>query len=206
MWRVVIYFICTALGSYANEEVFLSLLQHGIIPDVIPFPPIEPVLVRYASGAEAKYGNVIDVEDLVKPPDVSWNLGSNNFYTFGLIDAGITSRIDCHTTTFLQWLVINIPESDIAKGYTMAPFVRSLPKKKVFGQSVYYRYVYLVYQQMDKIEGYEILKFKSEITNRTGFSMFDVCSEFLMDKPVAGNLVLVKYKDIYIPPEPLIDL
>jgi hypothetical protein len=48
-------------------------------------------------------------------------------------DAGITSRIDCHTTTFLQWLVINIPESDIAKGYTMAPFVRSLPKKKVFG-------------------------------------------------------------------------
>jgi hypothetical protein len=41
----------------------------------------------------------------------------------------------------------------------------------------------------------------SEITNRTGFSMFDVCSEFLMDKPVAGNLVLVKYKDIYIPPE-----
>ncbi len=53
-------------------------------------------------------------------PNVNWPVESKQFYTIMLVDPDAPSRSNSTLKNILHWLSVNIPETHISKGETVA--------------------------------------------------------------------------------------
>lgn len=82
-----------------------------------------------------------------------------------------------------QWIVVNIPEANVEKGYALSAYIPPLPLKF----TEYHRYIFLVYKQPSLVVFKEPNRNASDISTRMNFSLDKFTKKYRLDIPIAGN-------------------
>jgi len=172
-----------------------TMEEHGVIPDVVDTVPPHVLEVRYASGAEVKMGNELtptQVKDI--PVHVSWPKEEGALYTLCMTDPDAPSRLTPKYREWHHWLVVNIPNNNVAGGKVLSEYVGSGPPK---GTNLH-RYVLLVFKQPNALKPDEKV-----LTNRSGegrgnFKIRDFAKKYGLGHPIAGNFYQAQWDD-YVP-------
>ncbi|CAB3219863.1 unnamed protein product [Arctia plantaginis] len=168
--------------------------EHQVVPDVVSCPPEATVTVRYPSGATVDEGNVLTPTQVKDKPTVSWEAKPSLFYTLVMTDPDAPSRADPKFREWHHWLVGNVPGDNVAAGEELSQYVGSGPPP---GTGLH-RYVFLVYQQPDKLTFDEPRLTNKSGANRAMFSIAKFAKKYNLGDPVAGNFYQAEYDD-YVP-------
>jgi phosphatidylethanolamine-binding protein (PEBP) family uncharacterized protein len=63
------------------------------------------------------------------PTVIKWVTEPNALYTLCMTDPDAPSRLNPKYREWHHWLVVNIPENDVAKGHVLSEYVGSGPPK-----------------------------------------------------------------------------
>jgi len=169
--------------------------EHSVVPDVIDSVPPNVLEVKYPSNAELKLGNELtptQVKDI--PSHIKWSTEANALYTICMTDPDAPSRQTPKYREWHHWLVVNIPENNVAKGEVLSEYVGAGPPK---GTGLH-RYVFLVYKQPNRLTPDE-----PRLTNRSGegrgtFKIRAFSRKYNLGEPIAGNFFQAQWDD-YVP-------
>ncbi|KAJ6223682.1 hypothetical protein RDWZM_002227 [Blomia tropicalis] len=173
-----------------------TMETHQVVRDVIDTVPLHVAEVKYGSGVEMKLGNELTPTQVQSIPiSIRWPTEPNALYTIVLTDPDAPSRQQPKYREWHHWLVVNIPENDIAKGDTLSEYVGSGPPK---GTNLH-RYVFLVYKQPNG----RITPDEKRLTNRSGdgrasFKIREFAKKYNLGEPIAGNFYQAEW-DEYVP-------
>ncbi|XP_072157717.1 protein D3 isoform X4 [Bemisia tabaci] len=130
--------------EWPPEEIERRLKDDDIIPDVIPCSPKYVINVTYIPGVTVYFGNKLEPEELKKEPvKCGWPVTPGHNYTLMLTGADDPSVANHMNREFLQWLVVDIPGSDVLKGTTIAKYAPVMMPP----DTGLHRYVFIVYEQ-----------------------------------------------------------
>lgn len=180
-----------------SSAVATRFRQEDIVPQIIKKPPDEVLKVKFKSGREAYFGNEINPTEAINPR-CDWPAKNSALYTVAMFDPDVAVEYADDTTTYLHWLVVNVPGKRISQGLTAAVssieranccsssgdvldnyVVPSPPEPHVFS----HRYVELVYKQPRQIE-------ETKPYERLDFDMQDFADDHGFDRPLAGNFFI----------------
>ncbi|XP_054168686.1 protein D3-like isoform X1 [Oppia nitens] len=200
---------CHSLTTFAtNHRVFVdqfrrisghtlrrNMEEHAVVPDVVDHVPQHVLDVKYVSGVEPKLGNELtptQVKDI--PTAIKWPIEDKALYTLCMTDPDAPSRQTPKYREWHHWLVVNIPNNDVAKGDTLSEYVGSGPPK---GTGLH-RYVFLVYKQPNRLTPDE-----PKLSNRSGegrgqFKIRNFAKKYNLGEPIAGNFYQAQWDD-YVP-------
>nr|CAI5870264.1 unnamed protein product [Callosobruchus analis] len=168
--------------------------QHKVVPDVVDTVPAKKVEVVYPSGAIVEMGNVLTPTQVKDIPKVTWDADSRKHYTVCMTDPDAPSRKEPKFREWHHWLVGNVPGCDITKGETLSAYVGSGPPK---GTGLH-RYVFLIYEQPDKLKFDEKRLPNTSGDNRGNFSIRKFAQKYKLGEPIAGNFYQAEWDD-YVP-------
>ncbi|XP_012226993.1 protein D2 isoform X3 [Linepithema humile] len=171
-----------------------DLKKHGVIPDVVDKVPESVLNVTYPDNITVEIGKELTPTQVKDEPNVKWSGKDNKFYTLCMTDPDAPSRKEPKFREWHHWLVGNIPGTDVSKGEVLSAYIGSGPPEK----TGLHRYVFLVYEQPDKINFTE-----KRLTNRSGdnrgkFSIRNFAAKYKLGDPIAGNMYQAEYDD-YVP-------
>ncbi|KAJ1945309.1 Phosphatidylethanolamine-binding protein 1 [Linderina macrospora] len=144
-----------ALGVYADGGVnfdFASPLignleSNEIIPDVFPTTFEPKIFLNVTYSHMVNSGNILKATESAEEPIVEYTADGSKFYTLAFVEAGDPTLPNRTNDLTRDWLVVNIPGSDVAKGdSTGTPYKGS--KDPECGMT---RYVYALAEQPSKI-------------------------------------------------------
>ncbi|XP_005993360.2 phosphatidylethanolamine-binding protein 1 [Latimeria chalumnae] len=157
-----------------------------------------------AHALRVKYG-AVELDELGKeltptqvqgrPTSISWDgCDPNKLYTLVLTDPDAPSRKDPKFREWHHFVVVNMKGNDISSGCVMSDYVGSGPPK---GTGLH-RYVWLVYEQPEKLKCDEPV-----LTNRSGehrgkFKVANFRKKYGLAAPVAGSCYQAQWDD-YVP-------
>lgn len=122
-------------------------------------------------------------------PMLEWKAAKDTFYTLLFTEVDAPSREDTSLKEWCHWLVVNIPESDVAKGTVVMEYQGSGP-----GQgSGLHRYVYLLFKQPDKLTFDEQYSPANSIVGRPKFCTKNFSKKYDLGNPIAGNFYQAQY-------------
>lgn len=165
-----------------------------IVPDVIDVAPKDIIKVTYPSGKSAESGNKLTPTQVKDQPTVEWKADPNVFYTLVMTDPDAPSRQTPTYREWHHWLVGNIPGNDVSKGEVLSEYVGSGPPKG----TGFHRYVFLVYQQREKLT-FDEPRLTNRSANKRGmFATRAFAKKHRLGDPIAGNFYEAEYDD-YVP-------
>lgn len=125
MKLLAIILASSALALVVYAKSLDRFEEHHIVPDLINAPPKDELKIKYASGAEVKYGNIL-TPTMVKelPKKLEWDYDSKSLTTLIMIDPDAPSRRDPFRGEVLHWLVVNIPKGDFKVNVCLFHFRR----------------------------------------------------------------------------------
>ncbi|KAL5233055.1 hypothetical protein ACI65C_000465 [Semiaphis heraclei] len=184
----------TARSSYSTKFSVAAMLEHEVVPDVIPVAPSDRIEVSYPSGVVVNMGNELTPTQVKDEPSVNWPADPNALYTLCMTDPDAPSRKEHTYREWHHWLVGNIPGKDIAKGETLSEYVGSGPPP----ETGLHRYVFLAYKQPSKLNFDEPRLTNRSAEKREKFSIAKFALKYNLGNPVAGNFYQAQYDD-YVP-------
>lgn len=176
--------ILTALCCVTVLAADNPFVTSELVPDVIDAPPENELKVDFGNGNSVSYGNELTPTQVSKQPSLSWPAESGQLFTVFMVDPDAPSRTNTSLREYLHFMVGNVPDNDMDKGTTLAPYMGSAPPK----DSGFHRYTLLVYKQPGKIE-------TSAISSRAKFSVRNYTSTNQLGGPVAGNFFRAQYEN-----------
>jgi len=187
--------IASASASSATRtQRLLKMEEHGIVPDVIDKAPGAVIEVKYSAG-DLKLGNTFTPTQVKDPPvSLTWPTEPGAYYTLCMTDPDAPSRKEPKFREWHHWLVVNIPEGDVAGGEVLSEYIGSGPPQ---GTGLH-RYVFLVYKQPGKLTFSEKKLTNKSGENRGAFKIREFAKKYNLGDPIAGNFYLAEY-DEYVP-------
>ncbi|XP_030383422.1 protein D3 [Scaptodrosophila lebanonensis] len=182
------------LLKYSSSSIGGNMEEHCVVPDVIPKAPKNSACVEYSCQISVKPGVVLTPTQVKDQPVVKWGADPETLYTLCMTDPDAPSRQDPKFREWHHWLVVNIPGGDIAKGEVLSAYIGSGPPP---GTGLH-RYVFLVYEQKDKIKFDEKRLPNNSGDGRGGFKIAEFAKKYNLGDPVAGNFYQAEYDD-YVP-------
>ncbi|CAH1369734.1 unnamed protein product [Tenebrio molitor] len=167
-----------------------------IIPDVIDQAPESTVRVIFGGSHEVSLGNELTPTQVKAPPMLSWSAEEGAFYTVVFTDPDAPSRANPIRREFLHWLIGNVPGSDLSEGEVgevIAEYAGSGPPQ---GTGLH-RYIFLVFEQKDRMEFDEPKSEKGSRANRIKWSMRGFMKKNNLRKAFAGNYYVAQW-DAYV--------
>jgi len=172
--------------------IFKVFRSNKIVPDVIEVAPSELVRVRYTStNQEANLGNELDPKDTQEKPSIRYDADPDEFYTLAMIDPDVPRRKNPVQREWQNWLVVNIPGSDVANGDILSEYVGPLPLRF----TELHRIVFLVYKQRSLYTFNEPHQGTSDAPGRMNFAIKDFAKKYRLGDPIAGNFFQAEYDD-----------
>lgn len=178
----------------SSSRSVTTMLEHGVVPDVISSVPGDKIKVTYPSGVSVDMGNKLTPTQVKDEPTVSWSADPNELYTLCMTDPDAPSRQEHTFREWHHWLVGNIPGNDVSKGEVLSEYVGSGPPPN----TGYHRYVFLAYKQPSKLTFDEPRLTNRSAEKREKFSIAKFALKYNLGNPVAGNFYQAQYDD-YVP-------
>ncbi|XP_054286560.1 protein D1-like [Macrosteles quadrilineatus] len=171
-----------------------------IIPDVLDkfdlANQMNQLEISYGDNITVNMGNKLTPTQVKGQPSVNYTSWADpqGFYLLAMVDPDAPSVINPEAREFLHWLVGNIQGTDLSSGDVIAEYIGSGPPK----DSGFHRYVFLVYQQPEKIIFEEPRVNKTTIMFRRKFSIRKFAEKYTLGDPKALNVYQAEYDD-YVP-------
>ncbi|XP_034667248.1 putative odorant-binding protein A5 [Drosophila subobscura] len=186
---------CSSRCQEENElNVRRIMREMEVIPEILDEAPKGLLKVNYDNTMDIEEGKMYTPKELKFEPKLDWNADPASFYTVLMICPDAPNRENPMYRSWLHWLVVNVPGQDVMKGQPIADYFGPLPPTN----SGLQRYLFLVYQQPDRMDFDER---RLELSNVDGHKNFDVqkfTQKYEMGAPVAGNIFQSKW-DEYVP-------
>lgn len=163
------------------------------VPDAIEAAPPEILKVTYGKN-EVNTGGELTPTIVKNIPQITWSNKPEKFYTLIMFDPDAPSRESPKAKEWLHWLVGNIPGGEVAKGQEICQYVGSAPPQK----SGLHRYIFLLYEQKDKVQFKEEKLPRTSGSGRPKFSHKSFAEKYDLSKPIAGNFFVAQW-DSYVP-------
>ncbi|CAH0557508.1 unnamed protein product [Brassicogethes aeneus] len=187
MNKVVLLFNLIFVINVNSSESFIKekMEADGIIPDSIDVAPSAKITVVFDSGKEVDFGHELTPTEVKNEPTVKWEADPSKYYVLSMVDPDAPSRADPKVREYNHWLVGNIPGSDVSSPVAdvISPFQSSGPPK---GTGLH-RYIFLVYEQKEKLTFEEPRGTAFSRINRFNFSIRKFAKKYNFGNPVAGN-------------------
>ncbi|XP_076270104.1 protein D3-like isoform X2 [Rhynchophorus ferrugineus] len=167
----------------------LAFTENDIVPDVLDHPPNNRVEVKYGAS-EVSLGNELTPTSVREEPLLKYPSQDGRYYTVIMTDPDAPSRSNPIRREFRHWLVVNVPGSDVSKGEVLTAYVGSGPPKG----SGLHRYIFLVYEQPEKIAFEEKFVSNHEVGTRPSFSARKFAEKYHLEL-TAGNFYQAQYDD-----------
>lgn len=136
-------------------------------------------------------GNQLNPADVQSRPSVVWwPAKADTYYTLSMVDPDAPDRKTHIYREINHWLVVNIPLQYIDKGIVIASYTGSMPP----AGSGNHRYVFLVYQQPNRLDVKEPIITNNSLMRRN-FNIRQFSEKYNLGDPVAVNFFLAKYSN-----------
>lgn len=99
--------------------------------------------MSYPNDIKVDFGNELTPTQVKDKPQVTWDAEKGAYYTLLFVDPDAPSRTIHPLREVRHWLVMNIPESDVANGDEVCEYRGSGPPK----WTGLHRYTFLVFKQ-----------------------------------------------------------
>ncbi|KAK5649890.1 hypothetical protein RI129_000919 [Pyrocoelia pectoralis] len=120
-----------------------------------------------------------------------------------MLDPDAPSRGNPTERSFIHWMVVNIPLSNVSKGQTIVEYFGSDPPLN----TGFHRYTFLLFKQDSNLDFDEAYISKTSFEERKGFSIQKFTNKYNLGHPVGGNFFLAEYEaiqmDIKLKQQPL---
>ncbi|XP_013108398.1 putative odorant-binding protein A5 [Stomoxys calcitrans] len=186
---------CFLLGAYAFavEDLEELFKQTKIVPDVLEEAPKEKLMVKLENGLEVGDNMEVKPADTLSAPNIDWPLvDAEKFYTVYMGCPDAPDPKDPRWSESLHWLVVNVPGNQIDKGDEYCPFVGLFPPKNVG----FMRYVYLVYEQPNKMKFDEKVIDDNDGMAHMHFKIKKFAEKYKLGTPVAGNIIRAQWDEM----------
>lgn len=125
--KLLLLIIEIVLISIACASDIQKFRDAKIIPDIIDdFEASKMLNVTFLVPLEG--GAQLTPNEVRSEPEVSWDTMEGDFYSILLTDCGVHSE---DVVEVRNWLVMNIPGSDVSKGETIAEFIGAMPMEVI---------------------------------------------------------------------------
>lgn len=155
----------------------------GIIPQILEDAPPNHLHITYPSGKNVTLGNELTPKQVKDEPKIEWEANAKKFYTLIMFDPDAPSRQDNSFADVKHWLVMNIQGNDINTGDVVAEYYGSGPPK---GTGLH-RYIFLVYEQKERLVVEEPRSLKLSRANRLKWSLKKFVEKYKLGEPLAGD-------------------
>jgi phosphatidylethanolamine-binding protein (PEBP) family uncharacterized protein len=155
--------------------------------------PSSKITITYPSGKTVEFGKELTPTDVKDEPQVSWEADPAKYYTLLMFDPDAPSRQDPKSADVKHWLVVNILGCDVKSGEVIAEYAGSGPPQ---GTGLH-RYIFLVFEQKDRMEFDEPKSEKGSRANRVSWSMRGFMKKNNLRKAFAGNYYVAQW-DAYV--------
>ncbi|GJQ70400.1 hypothetical protein Trydic_g22829 [Trypoxylus dichotomus] len=192
MCPVFLIFLYFTIG-FSKCDILEKMEKEGIIPDVIDVVPKETLEVTYPGGEKVNFGEELTPTQVKDPPTVNWTATQNAYYTLAMVDPDAPSRENPIFREVNHWLIGNILGSDLESGEVITGYMGSGPPK---GTGLH-RYIFLVFQQNEKLDFDEPRTNVLSRAHRRNFSLKKFVEKYKLGKPIAGNFFKAQW-DSYV--------
>ncbi|XP_026677476.1 protein D3-like [Diaphorina citri] len=148
-----------------------------IVPELVGGGPQSDIQVLYnvnGTLATVNFGNDLTPTEVKEKPITYWFGDPRSYYTLMMIDPDAPSRKDQKLSPILHYLVGNIPGHDVNKGHIIADYRGAMPPKG----SGFHRYIFLLYQQIKKIDFKEPHIPSSSVKGRLNFPVRNFTEQY----------------------------
>ncbi|EDW03752.1 putative odorant-binding protein A5 [Drosophila grimshawi] len=186
---VLVLFLGQTKADQDELNVVRVLKEMGVIPEVFKEPPQQLLKMRFENGVEIIEGETYTPTELKLQPELEWSADEGSYYTIMMISPDAPSRELPIYRSWIHWLVVNVPGTDVSKGQLLSEYFGPIPLK----DSGLCRFVALVYHQSDKLDFDEQ---KMELKSSVDHSNFDVekfTQKYDMSTPCAANVFQAKW-------------
>ncbi|XP_031332286.1 protein D2-like [Photinus pyralis] len=171
-----------------------GIRKHRVVPDIIDIIPSDLAEVVYPNDVRVEIATELKPIQVKEPPIIRWAAHPNLFYTISLTDPDAPSNRNPILREWHHWLVGNIPGDAIEKGETLTEYIGAGPPRG----SGLHRYVFLVFQQKDRIQFEEQRLTNDSVKNRGKFSIRKFAQKYNLGNPIAANFFHAQWDD-YVP-------
>lgn len=184
--RHLIFIIASLLVQVLAQNVDEKFRASKIVDDVLTRPPDSQLEVIFDCGVTT-LGNEFTPLQVQNRPKIEWKSAKENeFYILIMIDAEGKNK------EWLHWLVVNIPEMNLDKGYELTSFFPSAPTIN----SGEHRFVFFLFKQPGKIDFQGHVKISTfQMDGRGNFSTKNFAETYKLGTPVAGNFYLASFDE-----------
>jgi hypothetical protein len=180
--------------SLKKREVIRRFKQNEIVPDLIDTAPENVLFVQWESKS-ANLKQELTPTEVKNQPKVTWDdADSEKFYTLIMADPDEFTRAEHTQRSFQHWIVGNIPGNDTAAGNLLTAYVGSGPPQ----DGGIHRYVFLLFQQQDKINFDEpklLFPSPTGVKDRVKFNVRDFVRKYNLGNPTHGNFYFAQWDD-----------
>ncbi|XP_018568635.1 protein D3 isoform X3 [Anoplophora glabripennis] len=165
----------------------------GIVPDTVDEAPSAKITITYPGGVEVEFGGELTPTQVKDEPEVKWDANPEKYYLLSMVDPDAPSRMDPKFREVNHWLVGNIKGNDVSTGDVIAEYRGSGPPK---GTGLH-RYIFLVFEQKEKLTFDEPRSIKTSSKQRLNFSIRKFAKKYSLGKAFAGNFYVAQW-DPYV--------
>lgn len=137
-----------------------------------------------------EFGQELKPSEVKETPLVEWEASPTVYYTLVMYDPDAPSQANPSLADVKHWLVVNIPGNDVNSGEVIAEYIGSGASK---GTGLH-RYIFLVFEQPDKLSFDEPKSGKKSLEHRRNWSMRQFMKKYNLGKPFAGNFFKAQWE------------
>ncbi|XP_050297579.1 cell surface glycoprotein 1-like isoform X11 [Anthonomus grandis grandis] len=174
---------CVSEAAKTRDQIFKTMKQDRIVPDVMDRCPEKLAEVAFPSGGQVNLGKELTPTQTLQPPSIYWEADRKSFYTLCMVDPDAPRAKESKFNEWNHWLVGNIPGNRIAQGQPLVQYLPPCPQRN----SPPHRYTYMVFKQPSRISFKEPTIPANSFQNRDGFSLRNFAQKYQLGQPIAGN-------------------
>ncbi|XP_061394826.1 putative odorant-binding protein A5, partial [Musca vetustissima] len=149
MFTSIILVALLTAYSIADKDLETFFKDYKIVPDMIDEAPKEKLKLEMDNGLLVGDGVEYKPADMMSIPIIDWpSADPNKYYSVYMGCPDAPDSKDPRWAESVHWLVLNVPGNQVDKGEIYCTYIGPFPPKN----AGIMRYVYLVYEQPNKID------------------------------------------------------
>lgn len=156
--------------------------------DSLEGSPDSKLSIVYSKPVE--FGQELKPSEVKEAPLVEWEASPIKYYTLVMYDPDAPSQANPSLADVKHWLVVNIPGKDVNSGEVIAEYLGSGPPK----ETGLHRYIFLVFEQPDKISFEEPKSGQKSLQHRRNWSMRQFRKKYNLGQVIAGNFFKAQWE------------
>ncbi|XP_073825762.1 putative odorant-binding protein A5 [Musca autumnalis] len=192
MFTSLLLVVLLAHYTFAEHDLEKIFKDYKVIPDMIDEAPKEKLKLEMENGLLVGDGLEYKPADMASIPHIDWpSVDPNKYYSVYMGSPDAPDTKDPRWAESIHWLVLNVPGNQVEKGELYCEYIGPFPPRN----SGSMRYVYLVYEQPNKMDFDEKVIDPKDGAAHMNYKIKKFAEKYNLGRPVAGNLYRAQWDE-----------